>query len=134
MVKFTSSTANANVTDLSASYKLWDNDIFRWVAGDGSSNDVDTVKDFTAWNGTEGDKLDILGLLTSYISGASVLSQWVTVATGQTAPTGTANSTKITIDIDGTGPVTTAQTIWLEGVTLNSINADTLKANGVLIA
>ncbi|MFM7801184.1 MAG: type I secretion C-terminal target domain-containing protein, partial [Limnohabitans sp.] len=134
MVKFTSSTANANVTDLSASYKLWDNDIFRWVAGDGSSNDVDTVKDFTAWNGTEGDKLDILGLLTSYISGASVLSQWVTVATGQTAPTGTANSTKITIDIDGTGPVTTAQTIWLEGVTLSSINADTLKANGVLIA
>ena len=137
LVTFTSTTTNADVADLAASYKLQDNDIFKWVSGDaGTTGATDIIKDFTAWSNNSGDKLDILGLLTGYNSTSSTLSQWVSVAINQTAPiTNTANSTKITIDIDGTaGTGTTVQTIWLEGVTLNSTNADTLKANGVLIA
>ncbi|MEY3697725.1 MAG: hypothetical protein RL631_378, partial [Pseudomonadota bacterium] len=137
LVTFTSTTTNTDVADLTASYKLRDNDIFKWVSGDaGTTGATDIIKDFTAWSNNSGDKLDILGLLTGYNSTTSTLSQWVSVAINQTAPsTSTANSTKITIDIDGTaGTGTTVQTIWLEGVTLNSTNADTLKTNGVLIA
>jgi hypothetical protein len=95
---------------------------------------VDIVKSFTAWSGTAGDKLDILGLLTGYTSGTSTLSQWVTsITTAQTLPGGVANSTRIVIDQDGAASGTITQTIWLDGVTL-ATNADTLKANGVLIA
>ena len=137
LVTFTSTTTNTDVADLTASYKLRDNDTFKWVSGDaGTTGATDIIKDFTAWSNNSGDKLDILGLLTGYNSATSILANWVTVALNQTAPsTSTANSTKITIDIDGTaGTGTTVQTIWLEGVTLNSTNADTLKTNGVLIA
>jgi hypothetical protein len=75
-----------------------------------------------------------LGLLTGYNSTSSTLSQWVSVAINQTAPsTTTANSTKITIDIDGSGSGTVNQIIWLEGVTL-STDVAVLKTNGVLIA
>ena len=81
------------------------------------------------------DKLNITSLLIGgYTPGTSTLSQWVTVATGQTAPNGTANSTKITIDVDGIGNGTITQTIWLEGVTLTTTDPATLKNNGVLIA
>jgi Ca2+-binding RTX toxin-like protein len=113
------------------------NDTFTWFAGDAGTTTgaVDMVKSFNAWNGTAGDKLDISKLLTGY-SGGTNLGQWVTVATNAASqPTGvSATNTKLTIDIDGTaGAGTITQTIWLDGVTL-STNADTLKANGVLIA
>jgi hypothetical protein len=115
---------------------------FVWNAGDAVVNSVDVIKDFSAWNGTRGDKLDIKNLLTGYTSGTSTLSQWVTIATAQIAPGGTtANSTKITIDIDGAaGAGTTTQTIWLDGVnlTLNGTTLDqqlsALRTNGILIA
>ncbi|NBX62951.1 MAG: type I secretion C-terminal target domain-containing protein, partial [Betaproteobacteria bacterium] len=134
-ITFTSTTPNTNVTNLTASYKLLDNDIFKWNSGDaGAAGAVDIIKDFSAWNGTSGDKLDILSLLTGYTSGTSTLSQWVTVTTVQTAPgSSTANSTRLVIDIDGAAAGTVSQTIWLEGVTLGT-NVDTLKTTGVLIA
>lgn len=122
---------------MTASYKLLDNDIFKWAAGDevASTTPVDVIKDFTEWSNSSGDRLDILGLLTGYTSGTSILANWVTVAINQTAPnTSTANSTKIDIDIDGLGAGTTKQIIWLEGVTLSTTNVAVLNANGVLIA
>jgi hypothetical protein len=74
-------------------------------------------------------------LLTGYTSSTSSLANWVTVATGQTAPgTSTAKSTKITIDVDGLGAGTAKQIIWLEGVTLSTTDLAMLKTNGVLIA
>ena len=134
-ITFISTTLNTDVTNLTASYKLLDNDIFKWNSGDaGAAGAVDIIKDFSAWNGTSGDKLDILSLLTGYTSGTSILSQWVTVTTGQTAPgSSTGNSTRLVIDINGAATGTVSQTIWLEGVTLGT-NVDTLKTTGVLIA
>ena len=130
--------SDTNVTDLSASYRLQDNDVFRWVNGDaGATGAVDIVKDFVAWNGTVGDKLDITNLLAGgYNTSTSVLSQWVTsITTGQTLPgSSTANSTRIVIDVDGLGAGTVTQTIWLEGVTLSTTDAAVLKNSGVLIA
>jgi hypothetical protein len=135
LVTFTSTTANSNITNLTASYTLLDNDTFIWNSNDaGTGGAVDIIKDFNAWNGTSGDKLNITSLLKNYVTNTSTLSQWVTVATGQTAPNGTANSTKITIDVDGIGNGTVTQTIWLEGVNLSSIDPATLKNNGVFIA
>jgi len=124
------------VSDIGGKYDLlFDNDTFVWNAGDAVVNSVDVIKDFSAWNGTRGDKLDIKNLLTGYTSGTSTLSQWVTIATAQIAPGGTTtNSTKITIDIDGGGSGTTNQTIWLEGVTISSTDPTFLKNNLILIA
>jgi hypothetical protein len=119
------------------------NDTFAWFAGDtGTTGAVDVVKSFSTWNGSTGDKLDISKLLTNgYNSGSSTLSQWVTsITTAQTSPGGVANSTKMVIDVDGSGSGTATQTIWLEGVnlTLTGANLDAqltaLKTNGVLIA
>jgi Ca2+-binding RTX toxin-like protein len=112
------------------------NDTFTWFSGDaGTAGAVDVVKSFSTWNGTAGDKLNILKLLSGYTSGASTLSQWVTsVTTAQTSPAGVAGSTKIVIDVDGTGAGTVTQTIWLEGVNLPAIDPAVLKASGVLIA
>jgi hypothetical protein len=112
------------------------NDTFMWLAGDaGTTTATDTIKNFTTWNGTSGDKLDILSLLTGYTPGTSTLSQWVTVTTGQTAPgSSTANSTRLVIDIDGAAAGNVSQTIWLEGVNLSSTDVAVLRTNGVLIA
>lgn len=131
------------------------NDTFIWFAGDaGTTGAVDIVKNFTAWNGTAGEKLDISKLLTNnYVSGTSTLSQWVTSVTNNAsgAPTGVSSTnTKIVIDVDGqpaagaaagaAGTGTVTQTIWLDGVNLNPSGASldallaTLKSNGVLIA
>ncbi|NDC62135.1 MAG: type I secretion C-terminal target domain-containing protein, partial [Betaproteobacteria bacterium] len=113
----------------------FDNDTFKWNASDAGTGATDVIKDFSAWNGTEGDKLDILGLLTGYTPGTSTLSQWVTVTTGQTAPgTSTTNSTKLVIDIDGMASGTVLQTLWLEGTTLSTTDVSVLKNNAVLVA
>jgi len=134
------------------------NDTFIWFAGDaGTTGAVDIVKNFTAWNGTAGEKLDISKLLTNnYVSGTSTLSQWVTSVSSNVtalngAPAGLSpTNTKIVIDVDGqpaagaaagaAGTGTVTQTIWLDGVNLNPSGASldvllaTLKSNGVLIA
>jgi hypothetical protein len=113
-----------------------DSDTFVWALGDAGTGAVDIVKDFVAWNSTAGDKLNITSLLAGgYNTSTSVLSQWVTVTTGQTLPgSATANSTKIVIDVDGSGTGNVTQTIWLEGVTLSATDAAALKNSGVLIA
>ena len=113
------------------------NDTFTWFSGDaGTAGAVDVVKSFSTWNGTAGDKLDISKLLTNgYNSATSILSQWVTsVTTAQTSPAGVTGSTKVVIDVDGTGAGTVTQTIWLEGVNLPAIDPAVLKSSGVLIA
>jgi hypothetical protein len=112
-----------------------DNDTFVWASGDAGTGAVDIVKDFVAWNGNAGDKLKITSLLAGSYTSTSVLSQWVTVTTGQTVPgSATANSTKIVVDVDGSGTGNVTQTIWLEGVTLSATDAAALKNSGVLIA
>jgi len=117
------------------------NDTFAWFAGDaGATAAVDVVKTFGS--NSSSDKLDISKLLTNgYNSATSTLSQWVTsVTTAQTSPGGVTGSTKIVIDVDGSGAGTVTQTIWLEGVnlTLNGANLEAqlsaLKTSGVLIA
>ena len=119
------------------------NDTFMWLAGDaGTTTATDTIKNFTTWNGTSGDRLDLSALLTGGASSSTTLSNWIkTVATGQTV-NGVANSTVITIDVDGAGSGTVTQVINLEGVNLlNGVLGTTLdaqlgnlKTNGVLIA
>ena len=112
------------------------NDTFTWFSGDaGTAGAVDVVKSFVPIASGVGDKLDILKLLSGYTSGTSTLSQWVTsVTTAQTSPAGVTGSTKIVIDVDGSGAGTVTQTIWLEGVNLPAIDPAVLKASGVLIA
>ena len=119
------------------------NNTFKWLFGDaGPSGAVDTIKDFTRWNGSSGDKLSIYQLLSGFTLGSSTLSDWVkTVATGQTV-NGVANSTVMTIDIDGSASGTVTQVIQFEGVNLlsgvNGANLTdqlrTLQSNGVFIA
>ena len=80
------------------------NNVFKWNSGDaGLSGAIDTIKDFSRWNGLVGDRLSIYGLLSGFTPATSTLSDWVkTVATGQTV-NGVANSTVMTIDVDGPG-------------------------------
>ena len=136
-VTFTSDTLGKLSSKISTSYTLNDNDTFVWNAGDAVGNSVDIIKDFSAWNGTTGDKLDIKNLLTGYTSGTSTLSQWVSITNNSTIdrPSGVSSpNTKIVIDIDGAGSGTTTQTIWLDGVSGLSNDPTTLKNNGILIA
>jgi len=145
-VTFTYSTTGP-VSDIGGKYDLlFDNDTFVWNAGDAVVNSVDVIKDFSAWNGTRGDKLDISKLLTNgYNSSSSTLSQWVSITNNSTndRPSGVSSpntNTKIVIDIDGAGAGTVTQTIWLDGVnlTLNGTTLDqqlsALRTNGILIA
>jgi len=126
------------VADIGGKYDLlFDNDTFVWNAGDAVGNSVDIIKDFSAWNGTRGDKLDIKNLLTGYTSGTSTLSQWVSITNNSTIdrPSGVSSpNTKIVIDIDGAGSGTTTQTIWLDGVSGLSNDPTILKNNLILIA
>ena len=114
------------------------NDTFAWFAGDaGATAAVDVVKTFGS--NSSSDKLDISKLLTnSYVSGTSMLSQWVTSITFNegVVPTGVTanNNTKIVIDVDGNGSGQVFQTIWLDGVNLSSTDPTVLKTSGVLIA
>jgi len=136
-VTFTSDSLGKLSSKISTSYTLNDNDTFVWNAGDAVGNGVDIIKDFSAWNGTTGDKLDIKNLLTGYTSGTSTLSQWVSITNNATIdrPSGVSSpNTKIVIDIDGAGSGTTTQTIWLDGVSGLSNDPTILKNNLILIA
>ena len=136
-VTFTSDTVGKLTLKISTSYTLNDNDTFVWNAGDAVGNSVDIIKDFSVWNGTTGDKLDIKNLLTGYTSGTSTLSQWVSITNNSTIdrPSGVSSpNTKIVIDIDGAGSGTTTQTIWLDGVSGLSNDPTILKNNLILIA
>ncbi|MFB5746115.1 Ig-like domain-containing protein [Cedecea sp. S5-13] len=104
-----------------------DNDLFVWRAGDATGNATDIIKDFEAWNGTSGDKLDIGDLLVGLKgSSGSNIADWVTITTG-------GGNTNITIDIDGKGTGTTMQNIILQGTVLNTTDVTTLINSHVII-
>jgi Ca2+-binding RTX toxin-like protein len=116
-----------------------DNDIFVWGSGDAGLGATDVIRDFTAWNGTSGDKLDLTALLVGYQAGTSDISQWISVQNGVTLPGATGwdvgkTGTLLTIDIDGAGAGTVTQTIFLENVTLTTTNPNQLISGGVILA
>jgi uncharacterized repeat protein (TIGR02059 family) len=118
-----------------------DNDTFVWQRGDAGAGALDIVRDFTAWNGTSGDKLDLTQQLEGYTG--SNLSQWVTVQTGVTGASLVGNGvvagswdasqtgTLLTVDVDGAGSGTATQRIFLAGTTLNT-DVNALKTLGVM--
>jgi len=136
MVAFRSITSTSDVTDITYSFDtdriLRDNDTFVWQSGDAGTGATDTIKDFKAWNDSVGDRLNITNLLEGYTPGVSTLADWVSVATGLTI-NGMANSSRLTIDVDGAGASTVTQIIELEGATLNT-DLTQLLSSGVLIA
>ena len=116
-----------------------DNDIFVWGSGDAGLGATDVIRDFTAWNGTSGDKLDLTALLVGYQAGTSDISQWISVQNGVTLPGATGwdvgkTGTLLTIDIDGVGAGTVTQTIFLENVSLTTTNPNQLISGGVILA
>jgi Ca2+-binding RTX toxin-like protein len=116
-----------------------DNDIFVWGSGDAGLGAADVIRDFTAWNGTSGDKLDLKALLVGYQAGTSDISQWISVQNDVTLPGATGwdvgkTGTLLTIDIDGAGAGTVTQTIFLENVSLTTTNPNQLVSGGVILA
>jgi hypothetical protein len=116
-----------------------DNDIFVWASGDADLGASDVIRDFTAWNGTSGDRLDLRTLLSGYQADTSDISQWVSVQTDVTMPGATGwdvgkTGTLLTIDIDGAGAGTVTQTIFLENVSLPTTNPNQLLTGGVILA
>ena len=112
-------------------YNSSDNETFKWNSPDAvfGSLTTDTIKDFKAWNGICGDKIDIAALLSSlgYVSGSSALSDWVsfTPANGSSAAR---------IDIDTGGNTSIVQTIVLENAILGTnTTLQNLLDNRVLI-
>lgn len=108
-----------------------DKDTFTWKSGDAGKGSVDTIKDFQIWTTTfttelgytwtshSGDRLDITGLLQGYSDG-NTLTNWIkTVDTGRTV-NGVANSSVMTIDVDGAGSGTVTQVIQFEGFNILS--------------
>jgi Ca2+-binding RTX toxin-like protein len=121
-----------------------DNDIFVWGSGDAGSNASDIIRDFTAWNGTSGDKLDLSALLVGYQAGTSDLSQWISVQNDVVVPDDLVlpvtmgsiagkTGALLTIDIDGAGSGTVKQLIFLENVSLTTINPNQLVSSGVIL-
>ena len=102
-----------------------DNDVFVWQHGDaGVSGATDTIKDLAVWSAAtgKGDKLDLTDLLDNY-SGTN-LANWISIQTGQTV-NGVANSSIVTVDIDGADAGTVKQVIQIEGVNIGT-NVDAL--------
>lgn len=116
-----------------------DNDIFVWGAGDAGLGASDVIRDFSAWNGTSGDKLDLSALLVGYQAGTSNIAQWVSVQNNVTMPGATGwdvgkTGALLTIDVDGAGSGTVTQTIFLENVSLATTSASQLLSGGVIMA
>jgi hypothetical protein len=116
-----------------------DNDTFVWGAGDAGSGASDVIRDFTAWNGTSGDRLDLSALLVGYQAGSSDISQWISVQNDVALPGATGwdagkTGTLLTIDIDGAGAGTITQTIFLENASLTTTNPNQLISGGVILA
>jgi hypothetical protein len=114
-----------------------DNNLFKWLAGDASSSATphaatDLIRDFRAWNGIHGDRLDIAGLLENYTAGmADQLSQWVQID-NQATVQGVRNSTRLTIDVNGSQSGGDIQIIELQGVALSTTSASELVASQLL--
>ena len=115
-----------------------DNDTFVWGSGDAGLGASDVIRDFTAWNGTSGDKLDLSALLVGYQAGTSDISQWISVQNDVTLPGATGwdvgkTGTLLTIDIDGAGAGTVTQTIFLQNASLTTTNVNQLISGGVIL-
>lgn len=116
-----------------------DNDVFVWGSGDAGLGAQDVIRDFTPWNGTSGDKIDLSALLTGYQAGTSDISQWISVQNDVTLPGATGwdigkTGALLTIDIDGAGAGTITQTIFLENMSLAMTNPNQLISSGVILA
>jgi hypothetical protein len=116
-----------------------DNDIFVWGSGDAGLGARDVIRDFSAWNGTSGDRLDLSALLSGYQAGTSDVSQWIAVQNSVTLPGATGwdagkTGALLTIDIDGPGAGTVTQAIFLENASLATTNPNQLISGGVIIA
>lgn len=116
-----------------------DNDIFVWGAGDAGLGASDVIRDFTAWNGSSGDRLDLSALLVGYQAGTSDITQWISIQNNVTLPGATGwdagkTGALLTIDIDGAGAGTVTQTIFLENASLTTINPNQLISSGVILA
>lgn len=116
-----------------------DNDVFVWGVGDAGTGAVDVIRDFSAWNGTSGDKLNLSALLVGYQAGTSDISQWISMQNEVTLPGATGwdagkTGTLLTIDIDGAGAGTVTQTIFLENVSLTTTTLNQLITGGVILA
>ena len=116
-----------------------DNDVFVWKRGDATGGAVDVIRDFEIWDGANGDKLDLSQLLEGYNKDSSDVSQWIIDIRNNTTQadamgwdagkTGTA----ITIDVDGNGPGTNSQIIFLTNTNGLSTDIHTLISNGTII-
>ena len=104
------------------------NNTFLWSSGDATSGTqahraIDLIRDFRAWNGSSGDRLDITRLLEGYsASQESALGNWVQVDNNATVQ-GVARSTRLTIDVNGSQAGGDVQIIELQGVQLSSSSA-----------
>ena len=124
-------TNPGEMTQSKTTFNMTDNDTFKWNTGDAVSGSLstDTIKDFKAWNGTSGDKIDITGLLDSlgYQRGSSVLSNWVSFTPAN-------GSISASINIDSGASTFVIQTIVLENANLGTnTSLQNLIDNRVLI-
>lgn len=116
-----------------------DNDVFVWKRGDAVGSAIDVIRDFKIWDGTNGDRLDLSQLLEGYNKDTSDISQWVIGIRNTTTQAGTMGwdagktGTAITIDVDGNGPGTNSQTIFLTNTNGLSADIHTLISNGTII-
>lgn len=135
MVVFTAATANTNVTDISYSFSsasiLRDNDLFVWNADDVGTGAIDTIKDFSPWNGSSGDRLNLTALLGGS-SQSTNPGDWIRIVNGQTV-NGVSGSSSLVIDVDGPDSGTVEQVIVLEGVDWSAYTLDQIYRSGVLV-
>lgn len=113
------------------------NNTFVWGLNDAVSGTTahpvtDLIRDFRAWNGTSGDKLDITSLLVGYSASQSAsLGEWVQVDNRSTVQ-GVTNSTRLTIDTNGAAAGGDIQVIELQGVQLSANTAQALAQTQLL--
>lgn len=116
-----------------------DNDVFVWKRGDAFVSSVDIIRDFKAWDGINGDRLDISELLEGFNKETSDLSQWVISINNNTTQAGATGwdagkrGATIIIDVDGAGPGVNSQTIFLTNANMVSTDIHTLISNGTII-
>jgi hypothetical protein len=126
------SVASTSLQAAITTYNSTDNDTFKWNSGDAVSGSLstDTIKDFKAWSGSSGDKLDISDLLRGlgFVSGTSALSDWVSFT-----PSSGSTAARIDIDTGGNSPI--VQSIVLENANLGTnTTLQNLLDNRVLVA
>ncbi|MDQ7991011.1 MAG: type I secretion C-terminal target domain-containing protein [Candidatus Dactylopiibacterium sp.] len=110
---------------------------FVWKQGDAGTGAMDIIRDFSVWNGSEGDRLDVSKLLQGFRPGTDDISHWITTAV-TTAPEAQGwdagrQGLMLTIDVDGDGSGRAMQQIFLSNITDAHLDAAALVASGALI-